>query len=306
MALFESWEVSISALFNIITMKRISYHFAFILCVAFCLQGVPNMQAQTVLDGAYIKEHNKTKKVIQYPFIREADVMWSRRVWQDIDLREKMNLPLYYPLTEANGMKSLFAVIRDALLVEGSITAYSTGVTGQDDDFREPLLVSAVETMLSRPDTTFTEDPDTGEMVERIQTIEVRSEDITRYRIKEDWFFDNQRSERYRRIIGIAPLKERISDDGEPTGAYETLFWLYFPECRYVFANWDSFNRFNDAERRSFDDLFQKRMFASTIIKEANVYNRKIDDVYSGIDALLKAKEIEEQLFNLEHDLWSF
>ncbi len=259
-----------------------------------------------MLDGAYIRENNKTKKVIQYPFIREADVLWARRVWQDIDLREKMNLPLYYPLDEYSGMKSLFSIIRDALLVEGSITAYSVGVTGQEDDFRTPLLVSDVKGILSRQDTTSTMDPDTGEMVEVIQTIDINPQDVTRYRIKEDWFFDKQRSERYIRIIGLAPLKERISEDGEPTGAYETLFWLYFPECRYVFANWDSFNRFNDSEKRSFDDLFQKRMFASTIIKESNVYNRRIDDVYTGLDALMKAEEVKEQLFILEHDLWSF
>ena len=266
----------------------------------------PNAQSQTVLDGAWIKEHNKTKKVVQYPFIREADVMWSKRIWQDIDLREKMNLPLYYPLQESNGMKSLFDVIRDALLVEGSITAYSTGVTGQEDDFRTPLLVSDVKGILEKKDTTYTEDPDTGEMVPVYQDIRITGDQITRYRIKEDWFFDKQRSERYIRIIGIAPQKERVGTDGELTGAYETLFWLYFPECRYVFANWDSFNRFNDAERRSFDDLFQKRLFSSTIVKESNVYDRKLDDVYTGLDRLLKSEEIKEQLFIAEHDLWSF
>jgi len=263
-------------------------------------------KAQTVLDGPWIKEHNSTKKVIPYPFIREADVMWARRVWQDIDLKEKMNLPLYYPLEEGNGMKSLFDVIKNALLVEGSITAYSTGVTGQEDDFRTPLLVSAVRDILEQIDTTYTEDPDTQELVPVIQRVAVNTQDVTRYRVKEDWFFDRQRSERYIRIIGIAPLKERISADGEPTGAYETLFWLYFPECRYVFANWDAYNRFNDAERRSFDDLFQKRMFNGTVIKESNVYNRKLDDVYTGMDRLLKAEEIKEKLFILEHDLWSF
>ncbi len=266
----------------------------------------PNAQSQTVLDGAWIKEHNKTKKVVQYPFIREADVLWSKRIWQDIDLREKMNLPLYYPLQESNGMKSLFAIIKDALLIEGSITAYSTGVTGQEDDFRTPLLVSDVKGILEKTDTTYTEDPDTGEFVEVVQEIKITSDQITRYRIKEDWFFDKQRSERYVRIIGIAPQKERVGNDGELTGAYETLFWLYFPECRYVFANWDSFNRFNDAERRSFDDLFQKRMFSSTIVKESNVYDRKLDDVYTGLDRLLKSEEIKEKLFLAEHDLWSF
>jgi gliding motility associated protien GldN len=282
--------------------QTISFLIASITVVA----GVSSSQAQTVLDGAWINEHNKTKKVVQYPFIRQADVMWARRIWQDIDLREKMNLPLYYPLEESNGMKSLFDVIRTALLDEGSIMAYSSGVTGLEDDFRVALMRNDVKAILERQDTSSTQDPDTGELVEVIQTIKINSQDITRYRIKEDWFFDRQRSERYMRIIGIAPLKERISDDGEPTGAYEVLFWLYFPECRYVFANWDSFNRFNDAERRSFDDLFQKRMFSSLIVKESNVYNRKIDDVYTGLDALMHAEEIKDKLFNMEHDLWSF
>lgn len=277
---------------------------ALILGTAVCSEN--NVQAQTVLDGAWIKEHNKTKKVIQYPFIREADVMFAKRIWQDIDLREKINLPLYYPLEESNGMKSLFDVIKDALLVEGSITAYSSGATGKEDDFRTPLLRSDVENMLEKPDTTYTEDPDTGELVAVTQVLRTTSQDIKKYRIKEDWFFDKQRSERYIRIIGIAPLKEYRDQDGEATGAYEILFWLYFPECRYVFANWDSFNRFNDAERRSFDDLFQKRMYNSTIVKESNVYDRKLDDVYSGIDRLLKAEEVKEKLFNMEHDLWSF
>lgn len=287
-------------------MKR-KFHIAVasLIGLAIILTALPS-KAQTVLDGAWIKEHNKTKKVIQYPFIREADVMFAKRIWQDIDLREKMNLPLYYPLEESNGMKSLFDVIKDALLVEGSITAYSTGVTGREDDFRTPLLRSDVQTMLEKPDTTYTEDPDTGELVPVYQVIKTTSQDITRYRVKEDWFFDKQRSERYIRIIGIAPLKERRDENGEATGAYETLFWLYFPECRYVFANWDSFNRFNDAERRSFDDLFQKRMFSSTIVKESNVYDRKLDDVYTGIDRLLKAEEIKEKLFEMEHDLWSY
>ncbi len=285
-------------------MKSITCISSFIAFAVICLAAMP-AQAQTVLDGAWIKEHNKTKQVMQYPFIREADVMFARRVWQDIDLREKMNHPLYYPLEESNGMKSLFAIIKDALLVEGSITAYDVGVTGKEDDFRTPMLVSDVKGLLERADTTDTEDPDTGEMVQVITVDVTDTDDITRYRIKEDWFFDKQRSERYIRIIGIAPLKERY-DNGEPTGAYETLFWLYFPECRYVFANWDSYNRANDAERRSFDDLFQKRMFSSTIIKQSNVYDRSLADVYTGMDLLLKSEEIKEKLFIMEHDLWSF
>lgn len=283
---------------SIIKICSVAFLFGGIFCVN-------PAEAQTVLDGVYIKENTKTKKVVPYPYIREADVLWSRRIWQVIDLREKMNLPLYYPLDEANGMKSLFDVIKQALLQDGSITAYSTGVTGQEDDFRTPLMVSEVRDILINIDTVSTQDPDTGEMIDVIQDSEIMSQDITRYKIKEDWYFDKQRSERYVRIIGIAPQKEKF-DDGVSTGAYETLFWLYFPECRYVFANWDVYNRSNDAERRSFDDLFWKRMFNSYVIKESNVYNRDIVTVYQGFDALMKSDEIKEMLFTVEHDLWSY
>jgi gliding motility associated protien GldN len=278
-----------------------------ILIVLIALLSVPASQvvAQTVLDGAYIKEHTRTKKVVPYPHIREADVLWGKRIWQVIDLREKINLPLYYPVDEINDRKNLFDVIKHALLVDGSITAYSTGPLGIDDEFKVPLLSSEIEGMMSTIDTSYTEDPDTGEMIEVIQQIDIEGSSVKKFKIKEDWYFDRQRSERYVRIIGIAPMVEITGDDGEVRGTRD-LFWLYFPECRYVFANWDIFNRHNDAERRSFEDFFWKRQFNSYIIKESNVYNRNISEYTSGIDHLLENERIKKEIFELEHDLWSY
>ena len=104
-------------------------------CAALVL-GLPvSSDAQTVLDGAYIKEHTKTQRVVPYPFIREADVMWYRRIWREIDVTEKINQPLYYPLEKINDRKSLFDVIKDGLLVDGSITAYDPGADGWEDEF---------------------------------------------------------------------------------------------------------------------------------------------------------------------------
>ena len=267
---------------------------------------VASVNGQTVLDGIYIKEHTKTAKLVGYPSLREADVMWSKRVWRVMDLQEKLNHPFYYPLEASADRKSLFDIIKTALLVDGNMTAYSTGVTGQEDDFRTPLLVSDVKNILSKIDTVYTPDVDTGEMIQKIQPKDVVTQDIKRYKIKEDWYFDKQRSERGVRIIGIAPMREKITSDGEATGSYETLFWLYFPECRYVFANWEVFNRSNDSERRSYDDIFWKRQFSSYIIKESNPYDRNINMVYQGMDALLESERIKEDIFTFEHDLWSY
>lgn len=286
-------------------MKRAGIIFSAVLFLTLC-GGIKQVVAQTVLDGAYIKEHTKTKKIIQFPHLREADVMWSTRIWRVIDLKEKINHPLYYPLREINDRKSLFQVIRDALIVDGSITAYDPGVT-LDDEFNVPMLISEVQEVLSATDTVYVDDPDDWDnQIMVIQQNDITPDLIERYQIKEDWYFDKQRSELYVRIIGLSPQIAALTADGERTGAYKTLFWLYFPECRYVFSNWDVYNRVNDAERRSFDDVFMKRQFSSYIYKEQNVYDRSIIEYATGIDALLESERIKEEIFLLEHDLWSF
>ncbi|MFT4678170.1 MAG: gliding motility associated protein GldN [Flavobacteriales bacterium] len=267
--------------------------------------GSVNAQVQTVLDGAYVKEHNATKRVVAYPHLREADVMWAHRVWRIVDLREKINHQLYFPIEEIEDRKSLFDVIKHALLVEGSLTAYGLGPTETDDEFRFPMQPTGLDSMLNPTVTRYIEDLDTGEKTPVTNSEPIKSIDITQYKMKEDWVFDKQRSERYVRVIGIAPMMQMFGDDGESRG-YKTLFWLYFPECRYVFANWDVFNLQNDAQRRTFEDIFQQRMFASYIVKESNVYNRAIADYANGMDELLESERIKNELFEVEHDLWHY
>lgn len=276
-----------------------------ILAALMFIVNISDAQVQNVLDGAYVKEHNATKRVIPYPPLREADVMYAKRVWQRIDMREKMNQPLYYPIEEIEDRKSLFDVIKFALISEGSLTAYSLGPTSDDDEFHWPMEPSQIDSLLRPVITQYTEDPDTGERVPVQVTAEIKSADITQYEIKEDWIFDKQRSERYVRIIGICPMKEDYDDQGNKRG-YKPLFWLYFPECRYVFANHEVFNLMNDAQRRTFEDIFQKRMFTSYIVKEANVFDRSISAYARNIDALLESERIKEELFLMEHDLWHY
>ena len=107
---------------------------------------VQNGEAQSpnVLDGAYVKETNLTKRVIPYPHLREADVMYKRRIWQEIDLRQKFNHPFYFPLDPIQDRQNLFDVVREALLVEGSLVAYSAGPLGDDDEFTFPLSPDSI------------------------------------------------------------------------------------------------------------------------------------------------------------------
>lgn len=262
-------------------------------------------KASNVLDGIYIKDHAPTRKVIPYTHLREADVMWLKRIWREVDLREKINHPMYYPIAPINDRKSLFDVIKDAMVNEGTITPYSIGAVGTDDEFTQQLTIDEVKALLSRIDTQYVEDINTGEMVPQIVQTDITTDKVKMYRMKEEWFFDKQKSVMEVRIIGIAPMKEMFNQAQESLG-YAPIFWIYFPEARFVFANAAVFNRFNDSERRTYEDIFWKRQFGSFIIKESNVYDRGIKEYKLNLDALLEAERIKDDIFIMEHDLWNF
>jgi gliding motility associated protien GldN len=284
-------------------MKKI---FSIIVVLFLFSEAMNGQQIQTVLDGAYVPEHNITRRVVPYPNLRQADVMWTRRIWQRIDLRQKMNHSLYFPLQEINDRKSLFALIRDGIL-EGQITAYNPqGPFGYDDEFMVPMTVSAVDSLL-KPRIAIDSLDDEGNVVGTKTVIEeLKPDKVLSYEIKEDWIFDKQRSERYVRIIGIAPVTQKKI--GSTVLPPSPLFWLYFLECRYLFANADVFNLHNNSQPITFDDLFQKRLFASYVIKEENVYDRKIEDYFPAGDfrAILESERIKNDLFTFEHDLWHY
>lgn len=240
------------------------------------------------------------KKPIPYPYLRDADIMWSKRTWRVIDMRQKMNQPFYYPIEPHNDWRSFMTIVMDAIKLD-SITPYDITPT---DEFNVPLnyreivnrQVDTLKQTLTRPYPPYEE-------YDTVIYTEFDPSKVMRIRIKEDWFFDKQRSQMMCRIIGICPvmMKER---DGEEFP--EPLFWIYYPEARDVLAQAKVFNRQNNAEQRTYDEIFLKRMFSSFIYKESNVYDRRISEYASGLDALLESERIKNDLFQFEHDLWSF
>ncbi len=302
-----------------------------------------------VNDGFYISEHIPTKRVIPYAHVREADVLWSKRVWSVIDLREKINQPLYYPTEDIQaGMWnrntstwSLWTVIREHVL-KGELTVYSpfnpqweawtdgdefkypikpsyTGGRYDTDsifrqelflylgtEYKDPFAMPLKSWLDPTEDSVVTLANNTKSLVYPPgDTLWFLSQDIIQYKLKEDWFFDKERSVLERRVIGIAPIVHQKDVNGNITGMRE-LFWLYFPECRYVFQNYFVASRQNDAQRMSLDDLFWKRMFHSYIIKESNLANRSVEEYAAGVDALLEAEEIKNSIANFEHNLWEY
>lgn len=246
-------------------------------------------------DGFYDRYLHKEKMPLPYDYIHEKDVFWEKRVWRELDTREKMNHTFVSP----HG--PLITTILDAA-DEGNITLYSTW----DDQFSTALTQGEIQNLLFSSDTISIYDPETFRDSIVIVKNEFNWESVQKYRIKEVWYFDEETSSLGVRILGIAPIINRYDDDGNLLYA-GPMFWAYYPELRATFARTETFNPMNDGIRLSWDDLFEARMFSSYIIKENNVHDRRIQDyAKNGTNALLEGERIHSEIFNFEHDLWSY
>lgn len=278
-------------------MKKIV--FGILMTGALLIGNTSNAQVLTPQDDGVIPDppkHYHNNQVFPYPYLREADMMWSTRHWERIDLREKMNHHLYYPIQAVPDRKSLYDVLLDGILNEGTIVEVFA-----DDRFEIPLTPEQVQQYSANVDTTF--DQDNPNIILLIDTIKIQAKDVLAYEIKSDWFFDKQRGEMKNRIIGISPKVRNPQ-----TQDVYNLFWVWFPDARYALATHVAFNSHNNSARLTYDQIFHIRYFNSIIYKEDNVYDRRIADYKRNapLEQLLESQVIKENLRDFEHDLWEY
>lgn len=255
--------------------------------------------SSNVLDGIYIRENALGRRPIPYNYESEIGLIWSKRVWRVLDLREKINHPFYYPIEPYNGMKNLVTVVRDGVC-SGELTAYDPISDEFLYTYRNDEACSIGESI----DTLFIPD-EFDNIVPQVVKYDFQTENVLRIRIKEDWYFNNRRSVMEARIIGFCPVEEMKDENGEYKGE-RPLYWVYLPEIRHVLADQETGNRHNDVERRTYDDLLHKRMFSSYVYKQSNPSGRKISEYKTGLEALLEGRRIEKGIFDYEQDLWEY
>jgi gliding motility associated protien GldN len=271
------------------------------------LIGVTKQETKAqIVDGAYQRTDIYSRKPTPLPYVREADVMWRKKVWRIIDLREKMNQTLYFPTKETEGRNNLVNLIL-AGIKDGKLTAYDAKF---DDEFKIPMTFEQVkEAFGATTRTRKVRNVDTGEMEDATVTGEIRPEEVKQFMIKEEWYFDKQTSTINVRVIGICPIQEfyRDEDVNQEDVQRRQVFWIYFPEARDLLAANEVFNPQNTARNLSFDDIILKRKFNSYIVKEENIYNnRAISQYLTSKDAMLESKKIENSIFDYEQNLWEY
>ncbi|MBQ3751872.1 MAG: gliding motility protein GldN [Bacteroidales bacterium] len=262
---------------------------------------------------------------VAYAPIRQADVMYYYTVWRTIDLREKVNHPLYFPSETKGTWRSLAQTIFDAIdmanpdKTDGVLPVYA------DEMCTMPTSREDLRGNLSEISQIPEIDLETGEEIGMKElVVEYEPKQIISYNVKEIWYFDKQTSRFYVQILEIEPIIEHErastsydydseggeSDDNDVRGTMmkKRVGYIYYPELRPFLAKQEVFNVKNNAQRLSFDDLITwKRDFTSYIYKEANVYDRDIADyIANSRDQRIESERITDQLRTLESDLWEF
>lgn len=255
------------------------------------------------LDGYYKKANIENARVTPYANLRESDVMFSKRVWREIDVRDKVNTIFASPKSR------LITILTDAIEA-GELTAYDA-TPGRKDDVNgdEFSLVLSAKDAMGKLKADSVPSPILDQDGNEIGTRMIPGGDfdpmkIEKFRIKEDWIFDKQRSVFEPRIVGIAPLLKK----DKPGADYQPAFWIYFPEARQLLVTKTVVNRTNDMAGLSYDDIFMKRIFSSYIVKESNPEDLAIKFIPGmvGIEKLHESERIKKALMDREHDLWSY
>jgi len=236
---------------------------------------------------------------LEYEFIDDRDILWSKIVYEKIDLSERLNFPLLFPIDDnqyVDTRKSLWRVLKENIINKNITLIYNAN----NDNFKELLTYDQAMASLKISKNYGDEnDPD-------FQTIEITSADITGYYLKGMWYFDKRRGELMYRLLAIMPVGKNIEDPFDEE-MNTTFFWVWYPSIRKILHKELVFNDRSNANQISFDQLLISRRFSSYIYKEDNIYGDRPISAYKlkGLESILESQRIKKEILDFEQDLWN-
>ena len=250
------------------------------------------------------------EKPLAYGYVDDRDVYWAKMTWEIIDLDERVNMPLFYPIDTANigtDRRSLYNVLTKAIK-EGKITEVYT-----DSYFNTKKTFQDIEASLTKIDTSNAgrEQYNAGMPIDPQYIIktDLTAQDVSDYKVKGYWYFDKRQSEMKYRLLGICPITPDVYTIENEEKDYIELFWVFFPDAREVLSKANSFNDKNSAQPISFDHLLNSRRFSAVIYKEENVYGDRNIEGYIKDNSqlqLLESERVKDKIRDFEQDMWNY
>ncbi len=244
---------------------------------------------------------SQENKPLPYGYIADRDILWSKVVWEYIDISQKINLPYYYPidtLGSSGNRRSLYDTLLRGIKNGEIKEVYA------DSYFRTKIGLSEIETSThnARPDG-----------YGNVDNYNISAQDIKGFLLKGIWYFDKRQGELKYRLLGIAPMGPDVQvmgvDEIDDKDSVYELFWVFYPDARKTLYKSEVFNPKNSSDPISYDNLLNARRFNSVIVAEENTYgDRKISDYIRGnsLFQLLEADRIKEGIRDREMDMWNY
>ncbi|MES2575872.1 MAG: gliding motility protein GldN [Bacteroidota bacterium] len=249
-------------------------------------------------------------KPLEYGYVDDRDVLMGKTVWEIVDLSERINFPLYFPIDTANigsDRRSLYDVLTKAIRNGKISEVYSDSYFNTKKSFKD------IQASLTRIDTTDAgrEQINAGQAIspEYIVKQDLTAQDVTQYKVKGYWYFDKRQSELKYRLLGICPVTPDVYTMNSEEKDYIELFWVFFPAAREVLHNAKAFNDKNSAMPVSFDQILNSRRFNAVIYQEENVYGDRAIVSYMKDNAqnqLLEAERVKDKIRDFEEDMWNY
>jgi gliding motility associated protien GldN len=257
-------------------------------------------------------------KPLPYGYVHDRDVLMGKTIWEFVDVDERINFPLYYPIDTAfvgKERRSLFDVLVKNIK-NGKITEVYV-----DDYFNTKKTFKDMESSFTYVDTidagkdeinNYYDDYKSGAKVLDPQFINRKELDasyISGYKIKGYWYFDKRQGELKYRLLALCPVTPEARDAGNDNADVIDLFWVYFPAVRDILHEAKAFNDKNSAMPITFDHLLNSRRFSGEIYKEENVYGDREIQQYMKDNSqmqLLESERIKEKIRSFESDMWNY
>lgn len=297
-----------------------------VLYIGLALFATNSMFAQSNVLNAKIPEEIGMKteaellldndKPLEYGYVGDRDILFSKMTWEKVVLDERVNFPLYFPVESNLGddRKSLYQVLTENMESGMIPKVYADSYFTEERTLKD-LEASLTMTKITNAGIDYMNENGVSEdeiPEEYIIRRDIGPADINSYLIKGLWYFDKRQGELKYRILGIAPaapdvnfIDDENSENSEPIA----MFWVFFPEVRDILHEAKAFNNRNSASPISFDHLLNSRRFHGMIYKEENVYGDREVKEYIAENALmqlLESERIKDKIRDFEQDMWSY
>ena len=295
-------------------MKIYFYSLVFVLCNCSLYSQANLLNARVPQDIGQLNEKqvvSNDEEPLAYGFIDDRDVLWSKTIWEIIDLDERINFPFYYPTDTLNlgpDRRSLFHILKNNLRSGNIKEVYD------DDYFQIKLTYREILDKLVSIDTLDAgfEQLNAGEALDPqyVNRRNITAREIRQYRIKGTWYFNKRQGELKYRLLGLSPVAPDVYTLDKPEAEQDLveLFWIWFPDARESLNTSTVFNTRNSSQPITYDHMLNSRRFNSIIYKEENVYEDRLIDEYIFEDALqqlLESERIKSVIRDFEQDMWN-